>query len=470
MKPTVLKELKAALLQFAENVKWRRSLTPFEKRIKLVELKERLDVAEETYVAAISEVLVKSLDRVVKDIEKMLQKDDITELQNIRIGYHDLMVNTIRENLIDLYFYGKQAVYEELGKKDALIRKSRKMMRYYRVKAEAIITELEGKLKARAILIVLEGVKRQRSDKDILAQVRGLSERRLQDFGDPDFEEEEHPRVPRGQRGGGRFTKKYGTGGVFSDRKFWIDSRGDLTEITGTSHFDIAASGADVPFAQEVDESVIENGMRMNTIADVLFIEPMGDVSTAQIKTIKDVLDSGEFTSIVIELGFEHETSPVPKAAEFDAFSTKWIRALRQKKLSEQSQTVKLQDLFSGRIGNLIDLIKNFLIGSAQVHVIEAMNEGRANAYSELSDEIGAYQWSAILDKRTCPICNELDGMYFSSLEPYLDVMQPPLHMSCRCILVGVLKEELERYAVRIQRMRYGDVKKWTRNKFWLIF
>lgn len=172
-----LLELKWALLEFADRVKWRRKLTSFEGRIKFVELKKRLDKAEETYVMAISEILVKSLDRIVRDIEAILKKNDVTELQNIRIGYHDKMVNAVRENLIELYFYGKQAVYEELGKKEALVRKSREMMRYYRVKAEAIISELEGKLKARAILIVLEGVKKKRPAKEIVAQVRGLSER-----------------------------------------------------------------------------------------------------------------------------------------------------------------------------------------------------------------------------------------------------------------------------------------------------
>ena len=100
--------------------------------------------------------------------------------------------------------------------------------------------------------------------------------------------------------------------------------------------------------------------------------------------------------------------------------------------------------------------------------VADALNLGRWDAYYDIKDQIGAFQWSAILDHRTCPICLELDRKYFSPDDPLLDYIKPPIHGGCRCILVGVLKEELENYPVHITRISLADMRRWTVNKFWL--
>jgi len=139
-----------------------------------------------------------------------------------------------------------------------------------------------------------------------------------------------------------------------------------------------------------------------------------------------------------------------------------------RKILQEHVWSYTLQDQIDDREGDLIDQIKKFLIGLVGVNVSQAVNEGRQNAFDELQGQIGAYQWSAILDKRTCKTCKYLDGMYFSADDPLLQEIIPGLHSHCRCILVGILKEELEAYPVEIHRISIEEARQWTSMKFWV--
>ena len=118
---------------------------------------------------------------------------------------------------------------------------------------------------------------------------------------------------------------------------------------------------------------------------------------------------------------------------------------------------------------DLIDLINRYLTAVALVSVADSVNQGRQKVYDDLGDSIGALMWSAILDEHVCPICRELDGKYFSPKDPLLDYIRSPIHQGCRCILVGVLKEELEVQNVRIHKITYPDLRRWTKNKFWLL-
>lgn len=46
------------------------------------------------------------------------------------------------------------------------------------------------------------------------------------------------------------------------------------------------------------------------------------------------------------------------------------------------------------------------------------------------------YVWNAILDSKTCLVCGELHGKRFSNIT---DIpMLPPVHLNCRCSLIGV--------------------------------
>jgi SPP1 gp7 family putative phage head morphogenesis protein len=74
------------------------------------------------------------------------------------------------------------------------------------------------------------------------------------------------------------------------------------------------------------------------------------------------------------------------------------------------------------------------------VAVMQAMTRGRTDTFTANSDRIYAYQWSAVLDQRTCNICFDLDGSVFTGDD---NTWEPPIHISCRCIKVAIMRDEV---------------------------
>ena len=73
---------------------------------------------------------------------------------------------------------------------------------------------------------------------------------------------------------------------------------------------------------------------------------------------------------------------------------------------------------------------------SSNISVAEALNLGRGETARQKG--VQGAQWSAVLDSHTCPLCESLDGKTIAVDNPDFDVFRPPLHGSCRCILVYV--------------------------------
>lgn len=110
-------------------------------------------------------------------------------------------------------------------------------------------------------------------------------------------------------------------------------------------------------------------------------------------------------------------------------------------------------------------MIGQMIATSAIINIAEAINLGREEGFEDIRDQIGGYQWSAILDERTCRICKSLDGIYFEPDNPALAELKPPIHPNCRCILVAVLKEELEKFPVKFTFLDRGQVNELMINK-----
>jgi SPP1 gp7 family putative phage head morphogenesis protein len=73
----------------------------------------------------------------------------------------------------------------------------------------------------------------------------------------------------------------------------------------------------------------------------------------------------------------------------------------------------------------------------ARTKFTDVMNRGRLAAFND-SGVVAAYQYSAILDDRTTPICAGLHGKIFrAGSEPV-----PPMHWNCRSLLVPITKYE----------------------------
>jgi len=279
---------------------WRRDLFPAERRVALKVLEEQWDTAESVFVTSLSVVLQQMLDRLLDDVQKILEGRDFGALKDIKIGYRDKMVNIIRQQLVDDFKMGKGTVYQEFSvRKDVTIPDDSKD--YFSAKAEAIVTDISEKIKTTTIFVVLAGIKSNKSDAEIMFELKGKS----------------------------------------------YDNK-QLAETDG-------------------------------------------------------------------------------------------IR----------------------------ELIGKTIATAALINVAEAVNEGRESGFQDIRDQIGAYQWSAILDERTCKVCEELDGKYFEPDDPSLRDIRPPLHPACRCILVAVLKEELKSYPVTYSYLTNQQVFDFTAYKFW---
>jgi SPP1 gp7 family putative phage head morphogenesis protein len=72
----------------------------------------------------------------------------------------------------------------------------------------------------------------------------------------------------------------------------------------------------------------------------------------------------------------------------------------------------------------------------------EAINTGRAQV-AKASGIVGA-QWSAILDSKTCPLCESLDNKIISVDDPDFDLFRPPIHPNCRCFYTFIGDKETD--------------------------
>lgn len=81
---------------------------------------------------------------------------------------------------------------------------------------------------------------------------------------------------------------------------------------------------------------------------------------------------------------------------------------------------------------------------SAAAVVSIGVNRGRKDVFADNASDISEYQYSAILDTKTCPICDDLDGSVVDEAEYKRTEFDPPIHHHCRCIWVAILKDELD--------------------------
>ncbi|MDI6756434.1 MAG: DUF935 family protein [Endomicrobiia bacterium] len=77
-----------------------------------------------------------------------------------------------------------------------------------------------------------------------------------------------------------------------------------------------------------------------------------------------------------------------------------------------------------------------------RTNILKAYNQGRQNFFEQAGDFIQGYQFSAILDDRTTPVCQRLDGAMYRTTDPYISKINPPLHFNCRSLLIPIVAGE----------------------------
>jgi SPP1 gp7 family putative phage head morphogenesis protein len=72
----------------------------------------------------------------------------------------------------------------------------------------------------------------------------------------------------------------------------------------------------------------------------------------------------------------------------------------------------------------------------------QAVNAGRRDAIERGGIPLRGAQYSAILDRRTCPLCDRLDEQVIAAGDLDLVKFTPPVHHNCRCQLIWITQEE----------------------------
>jgi SPP1 gp7 family putative phage head morphogenesis protein len=114
--------------------------------------------------------------------------------------------------------------------------------------------------------------------------------------------------------------------------------------------------------------------------------------------------------------------------------------AVRKNKLDSTELSIgdviaNIASMFSSFFDDKEDLTASALITTA-------INIGRDDVFQTFSNQIYAYQYSAILDDAVCPICADLDSSVVTEAEYYSTKWMPPIHFNCRCIWVAIMNDE----------------------------
>lgn len=110
---------------------------------------------------------------------------------------------------------------------------------------------------------------------------------------------------------------------------------------------------------------------------------------------------------------------------------------LSRKNLSAEDVVALLSDEFESFYEDIIGI-------TGSVIVSEALNRARDDVFRAYQDRIAVYQYSAILDVRTCPLCEGLDNTIASDRDYVRTRFVPPLHFYCRCIWIAILKDQTD--------------------------
>lgn len=127
------------------------------------------------------------------------------------------------------------------------------------------------------------------------------------------------------------------------------------------------------------------------------------------------------------------------------ALAGKWNRDLEGAVIQVLNNAIATKASLRDTVAALRVVFNNFsgsrLETIARTETTAAFNHGLQAAWHD-EDEVIGYQWLAILDHRTCPLCASRDRMIILKKNPALQRMIPPAHVNCRCILVPITLEE----------------------------
>lgn len=103
-----------------------------------------------------------------------------------------------------------------------------------------------------------------------------------------------------------------------------------------------------------------------------------------------------------------------------------------------------INDVLATIAGAFSAFFENKIALTGAIAVSQSVNRGRNDVFDTNRNEIAVYQYSAILDDATCPICEDLDGTVLEYAEYRSTKWEPPIHHNCRCIWIAILRDQTE--------------------------
>lgn len=121
---------------------------------------------------------------------------------------------------------------------------------------------------------------------------------------------------------------------------------------------------------------------------------------------------------------------------------TEVAKELRRNTLSKDKIKFGLTDALSSIGGGFDSYFSNEVALTGSLVASMGMNKARQDVFESNRRDIEVYQYSAILDDRTCDCCNALDGAVVSYEEYRSTSFEPPVHFRCRCAWIAIKSDQ----------------------------
>jgi SPP1 gp7 family putative phage head morphogenesis protein len=126
-------------------------------------------------------------------------------------------------------------------------------------------------------------------------------------------------------------------------------------------------------------------------------------------------------------------------------YFNEWLKKLKTNAVSRIIKESRTALILTGtktdavkNIQNALNVSKRSAAGLAQNQIYLMHNFAEFEEYKANSDIISKVKYVATLDRRTSPLCIQLDGQIFD----FKDAPVPPLHWNCRSTLAPVFREK----------------------------
>lgn len=114
------------------------------------------------------------------------------------------------------------------------------------------------------------------------------------------------------------------------------------------------------------------------------------------------------------------------------------------KRKNQLSTDLSIGDVLTSISAAFVSFVADKVKLGVSTAVAIAINAGRDDVFTTYRNIISKYQYSALLDDVTCPICEDLDGSVVDEAEYRETDWLPPVHLNCRCVWVEILEAETE--------------------------